>query len=176
VLTTVGRKPPLRSAVLRSKMALLPFDHAISARSPHVVVAREAFSGPNECAVTGFCALLTSASEALAQPFSHKTEKLSALNGGFRPTVVSTRTWLLLRGLPPSPARCAALMRTTMVASALARRRTSSKLKGSPRVMAASTVPMIPPASAALRWFRSAPNWSISQISAHSILPLECGR
>ena len=32
VLTTSGRKPPLRSAVLRPKIALLPFDHAISAR------------------------------------------------------------------------------------------------------------------------------------------------
>jgi hypothetical protein len=48
VLTTSGRKPPLRSAVLRSKIALLSFDHAISARSPRLVVAREAFSGTDE--------------------------------------------------------------------------------------------------------------------------------
>jgi hypothetical protein len=57
VLTTSARKPPLRSARFEAEIALLPFSPRRFGPVTRFVVAREAFSGTNEFAVTRFCAV-----------------------------------------------------------------------------------------------------------------------
>ena len=52
-----GPKTSVKIGGFEVKIALLPFNHAISARSPRFMVAREASPGVNECAVTGSYAL-----------------------------------------------------------------------------------------------------------------------
>jgi len=57
VLTTSARKTPLRSARFEAETALLPFCPRRFGPLTRFVVAREAFSGTNEFAVTRFCAV-----------------------------------------------------------------------------------------------------------------------
>jgi hypothetical protein len=57
MLTTSARKTPLRSARFEAEIALLPFCPRRFGPLTRFVVAREAFSGTNEFAVTRFCAV-----------------------------------------------------------------------------------------------------------------------
>ena len=60
VLATSARKTPLRSARFEAEIALLPFCPRRFGPLTRFVVAREAFSGTIEFAVTRFCAVSSS--------------------------------------------------------------------------------------------------------------------